>query len=180
MTDDLDDLLGPKPPAPTEAAVRDAIRRRTARVIRLRWWARRVGTTLAAAVLFAGGGVAGWVLKPTPAIPPPQKEYVVVPVPVVLTPTEPPTPEPSPTLEQLELRAETAASPADAARLYRLAGDRWLADCGDTVQAVRCYKLHLLAAGRTGLDVSPDDSWLLIALKRDIRKETSRDPDAGL
>jgi hypothetical protein len=174
--DDLDDLLGPKP-GPDDASLREAILRRTTRVISFRRWVRRAKLAAAAAVLLAAGGVAGWFGKPTPAPTPPEREFVAVPVPVVLPPAEPEPPPPAEhvTAERLELQAEQAADRATAAALYRQAGDRFLADRSDSAQAARCYRLFLMRAGRDALAVSPDDSWLLIALKLDKKKEASRD-----
>jgi hypothetical protein len=171
MADDLDELLGPKP-ARDDAAAREAVLRRTARVIRLRPWVRRAKLLTAAVVLVAAGGVVGWLAKPTPG---PVTEYVAVPVGVALPPADP-TPPPAEyvTAEQIELEAEQAADRATAAALYRQAGDRYLADRNDSPQAARCYRLFLLRAGPDALTVSADDSWLLIALKQD-QKEASRD-----
>ncbi|MBX9585027.1 MAG: hypothetical protein K2X87_32380, partial [Gemmataceae bacterium] len=61
---------------------------------------------------------------------------------------------------------------AEAARLYRLAGDLYLNDRQDYRQAARCYRLHLSRAGAAGLAPQPDDSWLLSSLKNAAYKET--------
>ena len=174
MADDLDALLGPKP-AGDDAAVREAVLRRTGRIIRRRPWLRRAKLLTAAAGLVAVGGVAGWLAKPTPT-PGPVTEYVAVPVPVVLPPAEtaPLMSAEYVTAEQTELQAEQAADRATAAALYREAGDRFLADRNDSPQAARCYRLFLMRAGPDALNVSADDSWLLIALKQDQR-EANRD-----
>jgi hypothetical protein len=163
MTDDLDELLAPKPG--DDAALRDAVLRRTARVVRRRPWLRRARLLAAAGLLVA----AGWFGKPTPQ---PVTEYVAVPVGVVLPPAEPPPLRPAEyvTAERIELQAEQAADPATAAALYRQAGDRYLADRNDSPQAARCYRLFLMRADPTARAVSADDSWLLIALKQDQRE----------
>ncbi len=146
---------------------------------------RRGKLVAAAVVLLAAGGVAGWSVKPTPDPAPPVREFVAVPVPVVLPPPEPPAAPPTPpagsylTAEQLELQAEQADRSA-AAELYRRAGDLYLTDRNDSAQAARCYRLYLLRATPNDLAVTPDDSWLLIALKLDQRKEKTRVPDQGL
>jgi hypothetical protein len=177
MADDLDELLGPKPTG-DDAAVREAVLRRTGRVVRRRPWVRRAQLAAAAALLVAAGGVAGWLSKPTPG---PVTEYVVVPVAVVLPPADPAPPPPTEyvTAEQIELQAEQAADRATAAALYRQAGDRYLADRNDSPQAARCYRLFLLRAGPDALKVTADDSWLLIALKQDQR-EANRNGHEGL
>lgn len=178
MTDDLDELLGPRP-AGDDAAAREAVLRRTARVIRLRPCIRRSKLLTAAMVLVATGGVAGWLIKPAPGL---VTEYVAVPVAVVLPPADPTPPPPAEyvTAEQIELEAEQAADRATAAALYRQAGDRFLADRNDSPQAARCYRLFLMRAGPDALTVSADDSWLLIALKQDQRREANRDTREGL
>ncbi|HVK15770.1 MAG TPA: hypothetical protein VM533_02415 [Fimbriiglobus sp.] len=172
MADDLDALLGPKP-AGDDAAVREAVLRRTGRVIRRRPWVRRARLLTAAAGLVAAGGVAGWLAKDVPG---PVTEYVVLPVGVALPSSEPAQPAPAEyvTAEQTELQAEQAADRATAAALYREAGDRYLADRNDSPQAARCYRLFLMRAGPDALTVTADDSWLLIALKQD-QKEASRE-----
>ena len=178
MADDLDELLGPKP-AGDDAAVREAILRRTDRVIRFRPWVRRAKLLTAAVMLVATGGVVGWLVKPTPG---PVTEYVAVPVAVLLPPAEPPPPPPAEyvTAEQIELAAEQATDRTTAATLYRQAGDRFLADRNDSPQAARCYRLFLMRAGPDARAVSADDSWLLIALKQDQRREANRDTREGL
>jgi hypothetical protein len=167
VTDDLDELLAPKPG--DDAALRDAVLRRTARVVRRRPWLRRAKLLAAAGLLVAAGGVAGWFGKPTPQ---PVTEYVAVPVGVVLPPAEPPPQPPAEyvTAERIELQAEQASDPATAAALYRQAGDRFLTDHNDSPQATRCYRLFLMRAGPEARAVSADDSWLLIALKQDQRE----------
>ena len=174
--DDLADLLGPPPDGPADAALQDTIRRRTARLIRRRAWVRRGRLAVAAGLLLAAGGVAGWVARPTPEPAPPRTEYVTVPVPVAVPPVEAPDPSAGQyvSAERLELRAEQAADRATAATLYRLAGDRYLDR--DPGQAARCYRLFLIHAGPTATAVAPDDSWLLMSLKTAHRKEATRDP----
>jgi hypothetical protein len=172
--DDLDDLLAPRPTDP-RADHLAAILRQTGRVVTLRRWVRRAKFGVAAAVLLAGGTLGGWVAKPTPT---PVREFVAVPVPFVLAPAEPPEVIPSGeaiTAEQYELKAEQASA-AEAARLYKLAGE-WFEKSYDFAQARRCYRLHLLAAP-TERAVSTDDSWLLISLKTS-QLETDRDPKQG-
>jgi hypothetical protein len=127
------------------------------------------------ALVFAVGGAAGWVLKPTPerevvtvTVVRPMPVAVVLPAPV----PEPPAPTDTPVSPAvLELLAEQANTPAEAAKLYRSAGDRYLTDAGDYEQAVRCYRLYFRHAGDAGASVSAGDSWLLMSLKSSIRKE---------
>ena len=174
-SDDLDDLLGPTPPTPGHARVKDAVLRASTRRIVRDKWLRRARTVLAAVLLLAAGGFAGWLAKPAP--PAPEPAVYPVPVPVF------PAPEPPPmsagqvlaSAERIELQAEQAADAAESARLYRLAGVRY-EDRAEYGQAARCYRLHLLAADPAGRAVTTDDSWLLISVKTTLRKETEREP----
>lgn len=172
-SDDLSSLLTPRPgPGPGPAALLAA----TTGVLRRRAFVRRCARVAGVALVFVLGGAAGWVLKPTQG---PEVVTVTVtvtvyqPVAVVLPA---PVPEPSPadtpvSPTALELLAEQADTPAEVARLYRAAGDRYLADAGDHAQAVRCYRLYFRHAGDAGTSDSAGDSWLLKTLKSDSRKE---------
>ncbi|MBX9628473.1 MAG: hypothetical protein K2X82_32045 [Gemmataceae bacterium] len=177
MTDDLDDLLGP-PPAP--AGPDSALFRRTERVLRRGRLARRVARAGAVAAVFAAGGLAGWLAKPDRERVTTIEVAVASPPDVVTVPVVVPVPQPVPDLPQssppspaaAELLAEQADDPAEAARLYRLAGDLYLNDRQDYRQAARCYRLHLARAGAAGLAPAADDSWLLTSLKNAKFKES--------
>ncbi|MDB5306572.1 MAG: hypothetical protein JWO38_774 [Gemmataceae bacterium] len=182
--DDLDALLTPPPGAVPSADLRDAIFRQTGRALARAQLVRRVVGVGSVAAVFAAGGLAGWVGKPervrvelvaAPA------EVVVVPV-VVPVPAAPPTtpapspPEMPPRVEPMsastaELRAEQLDDPAEAARLYRLAGDKYLNDGQDYRNAARCYRLFLTRTGDPGLSPEPGDTWLLTSLKNAAFKE---------
>jgi hypothetical protein len=168
-SDDLADLLAPSPPTPVHNQVREQVLRATTRTMHRRRWARRARLTAAAASLFTLGGVAGWLVKPTPTAVDvvPLTVPIPIPIPQPPAPGSPPSPGSEDTIpgEQLELRAEQSTDPAEAARLYRLAGDRYLNAKSDYVQAARCYRLHLLSAGPAQRGVRADDSWLLTSLK---------------
>jgi hypothetical protein len=187
--DDLDDILAPKP-VPESAGLRDALFRQTAHRLARRVVVRRVAKITAAltavAAVFVVGAAAGWVTKiPDPGRPDPLGPLspnvapvvvtVVVPVPVPVPLPDPSariavTPDP-PTAAAAELRAEQADDPQEAARLYRLAGDRYLNDLDDYANAARCYRLYLARAGDAGLTPEPGDTWLLTSLKNAAFKE---------
>ena len=164
MTDDLDRLLGP-PAGDPNPDLREVIRRRTGRGVRRRRWVRVGGNVLTAVGLFVAGLAVGSARVPAPPDPPPP-EVIAVPVLVPVRPPAPPPPEnPYLTADRLEQDAERTDDRAEAARLYRLAGDKYLTDAAEPGQAARCYRLHLRYAGPAGRTVEPADSWLLMSLK---------------
>ena len=162
MTDDLDFLSVPPPAG--DPALRDRLRGRTAGVVRRRTWLHRFGRASVVLVAFAGG-----VAVQRFAVGPEVRELVVtVEVPAAVeAPAPPPVAVPERTPGELELLAEQADDPAEAARLFRSAGDRYLKDRDDLRAALRCYRNFLDAAGDADLSASPADTWLLASLKRD-------------
>lgn len=174
--DDLHELLAPRHAQAQDATLLATIQRRTARVFIRRKWVRRGESVTVCLALLAIGAIGGWIAKPSPI---PGCEFVAVPVPIVLPPTEPPAPQPTEadiTAEQYELKAEQATA-VEAARLYKLAGERFEKQY-DFAQATRCYRLYLLAAPNERV-VSTDDSWLLISMKSSQHKETDHDAKQG-
>jgi hypothetical protein len=61
--------------------------------------------------------------------------------------------------------------PEEAEKFYRQAADRYLAE-GDASNATRCYGFALDESGPKGLEISTNDSWLLMAIKQARKKET--------
>jgi hypothetical protein len=174
MTDEPDDLLPLLAPHPGGELNPAALLTATTSVLRRRALVRRAAKFGGVLLVFALGGVGGWLVKPTP-----EREVVTViePMPVaVVVPLRPADPEPTdapPSAGALELLAEQADTPAEAAKLYRAAGDRFLKDAGDYEQAVRCYRLYFRHAGNDARTVTADDSWLLMSLKTSDPKEKS-------
>lgn len=60
--------------------------------------------------------------------------------------------------------------PAEAPRLYKEAGDRYMEEA-DLESALRTYGSALDASKEDALDVSADDNWLLMAIKLARKKE---------
>lgn len=177
MSEHPDDLLplltpprGSAPDAAPLLAATTGLLRRRARV-------RRASMGVGVLLVFALGGAAGWVLKPTP-----EREFVTV-TETVYVPAPAPAPAPPadspPSPAALELLAEQADTPAEMARLYRAAGNGYLIDGGDYEQALRCYRLYFRHGGADARTVSADDSWLLITLKTSKLKE-NRDANPGI
>ena len=157
--DDLAPLLTPTPGELPPAARRDELLRASTRALRRGVWVRRTAAAAGVVGVFLSGAAAGWVLKPAP-----EPQFVAVPVP----PPEPAKDDPpprGPSAGELELKAELSDDRVEVARLYREAGDKYLADDKDYAQAARCYRLHLQAADPEVRKVSAADSWLLISMK---------------
>jgi hypothetical protein len=175
--DDLEPLLAPRPQPAPRPGFDAALFARTERALARGRQLRRAGRAAVVAGVFVVGGLAGWELRPEPRVElVPVAEVVTVPVvvpvpvpaesaPVAVAPAEPTT------AAAAELLAEQADDPARAARLYRLAGDRFLLDAQDFRNARRCYRLSLARAGVAGLSPAADDSWLLADLKVSLQKE---------
>jgi hypothetical protein len=178
--DELDELLGP-PPAAEPPGLRDDLFRQTSRQLTRGRWVRRARTAGAVAAVLAVGGLVGWFAKPAPPAVAPEAPaervvFAVAVVPFVVVPDSPAmdvagSPELPLSAAKLETRAELADDAAEAARLYRLAGDRYLNDRQDYPNAVRCYRLFLARAGDNGLSPDPADTWLLTSLKNAAFKE---------
>jgi len=94
------------------------------------------------------------------------------------TPKKPPSETPGPIADishvdplQLEWRAFDAAEDQKKARLYFQAGDVYLERYKDFEAALRCYRQALQFTPARELDFDANDNWLVMALKRDYRKE---------
>jgi hypothetical protein len=177
--DDLADVLAPRPGQPSPE-LRERLFRATERRLARDRWLRRGTRATAVAAVFLLGGFAGWLVRP-------ERERVIevagdavavpVVVPIVLNPDVPATGSTGTQLvaAQAELRAEQADDRAEAAKLYRQAGDAFLRD-QDYANATRCYRLYLARGGDTALSLATDDSWLLISLKNAAFKEKAHVP----
>lgn len=172
MTDD--DLLTPGPVTGNDRLKADLLAH-TSRRVRTAWRVRVVGRGLICLACFVAGVVTTF-LRPAPE---PRTEYVVVREPPVATapgspaePKQPPAPALSPA--ELELAAEQAPAPAEAARKFREAGDRYLREYADYQAALRCYRNFLDGAEPADKAVAPDDTWLLTSLKRAREQENTQ------
>jgi hypothetical protein len=137
-----------------------------------RW--RRLGTV---GLIGAAFGI-GWWAKPTQA-----PETVIVRHVVPATPSLPEATPPSETMplalsiDQLEMQAEIAPTRAEAARLYRLAGDRFYHEARDYPEAARCYQLHLSNATPEQRAIDGSECWMLMSLK--TRSTTTQEARHG-
>jgi len=180
--DDLDAFLAPNPTTGPAPGLRESLFRRTERNLARGRLVRRLAMAGLVAAVFVGGGLVGWVAKPDRETvrverisSPPEVVTVPVAVPVPVPHPVPDSPEPprteTATAAAAELLAEQADDRAEAARLYRLAGDRYLNDDQDYRNAARCYRLFLARVGDSGLSPDPADTWLLTSLKNAAFKE---------
>ena len=155
-----DDLLSPKPTTPNDA-LREAVLARTAGRLRIDRRMRRVARlSIWAGCFLAGIGVS--FFRPV-AIPDVETRYVLVRDDPPPKADPPPAPPLSPA--EMELKAEQILAKAEAARLFRDAGDRYYRDYGDYRAALRCYRNFLDEADPADLVVRPDDTALLTSLK---------------
>lgn len=156
--DSLDELLAP--PAPTDAAaLRQSLLAATTRRLARRRWLRRAGLAAALAACYAAGLLTMQLLTP----PAPARDANVAAA-EVKGDTAPPAPAAAPDPGPEERPAERAA-------LLRRAGDRYLNEEGDPEAALRCYSQALDAGTQDDTKFSPDDSWLLMAIKNAREKE---------
>ena len=178
--DDLAEALAPRPGQPSPE-LRDALFRATERQLARDRWLRRAARAAAVAAVFLVGGVTGWLARPERTkLVEVAGDVVAVPlvVPVPIPSMEVHTPGSTGTLlaaSRAELRAEQADDRAEAAKLYRQAGDAFLRD-QDYANATRCYRLYLARGGDTALSLGADDSWLLVSLKNAAFKEKAHVP----
>lgn len=157
--DELARLLSPPPDAGADRVRREQTLAATIRILHRKRCVQPFVLAAGGVALFAAGGVTGWVAKPIP----PSQGLVVPPPPTQLPSPRPVEVEPLPA-ERLELNAELADDPSDAARLFREAGDRFLT-ARDYENAARCYRRHLSVADADTLKVSGSDSWMLHSMK---------------
>jgi len=138
----------PEPPA----GLADRIEHATTRRVRGRAWRRRGALALSLAAAFLAGAVTSrWPFDepvPAPVVAPAPSTTAAVP--------RPATPGP--------------ADPAALSVALRERGDRLLAEAGDVEGALALYREHLELASLAGRPASdPRDSWLLSAMKNDLR-----------
>jgi hypothetical protein len=164
--DPCDHLLA-APLAGETRPLREALLRQTTRALRRRRLVRRAALAAALAACYAAGllTMQWWAARPHAATADPPGKAVVDDTP----PPHEERPAPVPPL----VAEEEAARAADAERaaLYRRAGDRYLEDENDPEAALRCYGRALDSGSAAEAQFSPDDNWLLMAIKNAREKE---------
>ena len=183
--DAVDRFLASRFPAAPDDFFSQELRRQTTRVLRRRLRVKQAG--LVAALVFcylAGVGTAGLAALPLGRAPemaqrdagPADAKKDLPPPPALAPPggADAPLPlEQDPNVPAVVFERVAAAVSAEMrSRFYRRAGDRYLED-EDTFSALRCYARSLDAGSQVELLISPEDNWLLIALKKARQEEKS-------
>lgn len=178
--DDLDAILAPSS-ASLSPGLHDAILVRIEREFARRRTFNRLAKAGALTAVLGLGFLIGHGTRSRPVDPVPADlklrtivvpVLILVPVPAEQSSSQPLAARSEPdTASQAELLAEQSDDRAEAGRLYRLAGDRFLNDAQDYRNAARCYRLYLDRAGEGALTPSATDTWLLTSLKNSLFKE---------
>jgi hypothetical protein len=162
--DPLEELLAPPGPVDT-AALRLSLLTTTTRRLRQACRLRRVVLIAALAACYGAGLLTMQLLTPAHNTPAPlaeESKQNLPPTPVAIAPESAPT---------AERRAEQAPDP-ERASLLRQAGQRYLNEEGDPEAALRCYSKSLNAGTEDDAKFSPNDDWLLMAIKNAREKES--------
>ena len=171
LPDPLQELLQPAP-AREPIELRERLRGQTSRLVRRRLIVRRMASAGAvAACLFAAALVGYFVrpkLEPVVAVPPvvempQQPEAVVVEV------------AQEPMANPVDLEWQAFDSQKNRAASYFLAGNKYLEASEDVESALRCYTQALDACTAAELEITPDDNWLVVTLKKARLKERTHD-----
>src|SRR5262245_2288454 len=148
------------PAGPPDERQREAVFARTARILWRRRLARRlVQATALVACFVAGLLTMSWLRPPAPPREPETSKVVPGPAPAPLAP------------EPAALERQAAQNAQERRDLFRRAGDLYATEHGDLQAAVRCYGRSLDAGSASDLTISPDDHWLLMAIKDARQKE---------
>jgi hypothetical protein len=183
LRDPLENFLQEPPSLPAESALRDSLLKQTSSMLcKPRWWRRRpLVAGIAACILVAI--VSVYLALRTGNVEPLPKKDVVERGNQRLPPKETPKPQPPPEEPkppaalvkvnpvELEWTAFDAADDQQRVSLYFQAGDLYLEKQNDYESALRCYSQALHYCEAHELVFNPNDNWLVMALKRDHRKE---------
>jgi len=164
----LEEFLNHPPNLPLDAARRALILQQTSSELPKRRPSRwPIALAVAAAIAF----VFVYFFKPAPEI---KNDFVEK---KSVTPDEKPNPRKEVLVEapthprDLEWRAFDAADDPVRVKLYFQAGDLYLDRLDDVQSALRCYQQAIYFCEASDLEINPNDNWLVMALKRDHRKE---------
>jgi hypothetical protein len=170
MSDPLDEFLGRSFSCEANESMQLALRERTSRVLRRRRRLKKLTLAGAMAACFLAGMATMYGLLPRVAARNEPARPVVDVVAKKNDAVTAETPLPNALIVELQARAHNAER---VARLRR-AADLYLLEEQDYAAALRCYAQALNEADAQTLEISPDDTWLEMALKDARRKEKAR------
>ncbi len=162
MTDPFDDFLDSNFSCDANDALQSALRQKTTHLLRRRRRLRYLAVAGMAAACYVAGLATMWLLPP--------RTVTIIQEPAAgLAKAEPENPAPQPDRPEVhEMLAQ--ANPDQRSTQLRIAGDLYLQQRQDYAAALRCYTASLDAGGPAALEVQPEDSWLVKAIKKDRRK----------
>jgi hypothetical protein len=172
----LDDFLRNPPRVPSDPAHEEAIYRQTSLLLPLRSGPRLpIAIAVAAAAAFIVF-VLGWYILRLSAVERADVLEIVEKAPPVADKLAPVNPVPpvvpvSAHPRDVEWRAFDTEDDRERVRLYFRAGDLFLDRHEDYESALRCYHQALAYCDAQESELAPTDNWLVLALKRDHRKE---------
>jgi hypothetical protein len=172
LPDPVEDFLLGIYPARAEVAFRQALLARTSRFVRGRRWRRRFLNAAALAACFlAGAACVHWLRQP--AAPPETAPLAKVTdqSPAPSTPAPEQTPKVPAAVAAIATEWNAFDDRGRKRELYRQAGDLYVQENHDYESALRCYTQALEAGSDQDLAITPDDNWLLMALKEARQKE---------
>ncbi len=167
-------FLEVSPPSGADGPFRQAVLEQTLRLLRRRRWLKRASLLVALAACYVAGIItvhlfapraaneSGAMARTSTSADAPEAVKQAPPARAV---------EDERTVPASVLEERALVSPSPKPHLFRLAGDRYLQEDGDAPSALRCYRNWLASAPPADLTISPDDNWLVMALKLDKRKE---------
>jgi hypothetical protein len=156
-----------RPPSPPEnEPLRQEVYTQTRHLLHRRRRLRQFAYAASLLVSFAAGALATWMALPA------RSASKGTPLPAPVANKETPTKEED-LVKTPALDAEWIAfdSADHRSELYRQAGDRYIKEENDLQSALRCYSNALDNATEQDLAISPDDNWLLMAIKDARQKE---------
>jgi hypothetical protein len=165
--DPVDELLSTAFAPGDTLELRQAILAQTGPLVRRRLWQRQALWALALAGCFVAGILTAWELRPAqPSVEASDEVAAVVPAP---RGEEAPAAGEDMTAVAMEWLALENPERQDRTSLYRRAGDQYLSETQDLDSARRCYAQAL--DDGANLEVTNDDSWLLMAIKLARKQE---------
>ncbi len=172
LPEPLDDFLNRPPSLASDAATRESIFQKSARQLPPRR-AERWPLLLSCAATFMLALLSAYYLYHR--FPEPKNDIVEIKKAPDDAP-KPPAPPPilvkaPPHPRDLEWSAFDAEDDPARVSLYFQAGDMYLERFDDMQSALRCYRQAIHYCDARDLEINPKDNWLVMALKRDQRKE---------